>query len=87
MEVIPEKKLKYGWRYNGYAGNSFVTYDLSAEDEKTKLTLTHQGIETFPATANTDLIYKLAQYFTIGIYQTLPHKSYMKFQPTHIGLK
>ena len=52
MEVIPEKKFKYGWRYNGYAGNPFVTFDLSAEGEKTKLTLAHQGIETFPATAN-----------------------------------
>ena len=35
----------------------------------------------------TDLIYKLVQYFSIGIYQTLPHKSFTKFQPTHIGLK
>ena len=52
MEVIPEKILKYSWRYNSYTGNSFVTFDLSAEGETTKLTLTHQGLETFPATAN-----------------------------------
>ncbi len=25
-EVIPEKKLTYSWRYDGYAGNSFVTF-------------------------------------------------------------
>ena len=28
---------------------------------------------------NTDLIYKLAQYFSIGIYQTLPHKAIRNF--------
>ena len=36
---------------------------------------------------NTDLIYKLAQYFSTGICQTITHKSFTKFLPTHIGLK
>jgi uncharacterized protein YndB with AHSA1/START domain len=47
-EVIPEKKLTYSWRYDGYAGNSFVTFELSEEDGATHLRLTHSGIETFP---------------------------------------
>ncbi len=51
-EVIKEKKLTYSWRYEGFEGNSFVTFELSAEGEKTKLKLTHAGLETFPATAN-----------------------------------
>lgn len=54
LEVIPEKKLKHSWRYDGYEGNSFVTFELFAEGDKTKLKLTHEGLETFPI-SNTDL--------------------------------
>lgn len=49
VEVIPEKKLKHSWRYDGFEGNSFVTFELFEEGDKTKLVLTHEGLETFPA--------------------------------------
>jgi uncharacterized protein YndB with AHSA1/START domain len=50
-EVIPQKKIAYTWRYKGEPGDSLVTFELSAEDNnKTRLTLTHTGIETFPKT-------------------------------------
>ena len=53
-EVIPEKKLTYSWRYEGYEGISFVTFELFDEGEKkTRLKLTHAGLETFPKD-NTD---------------------------------
>ena len=48
-EVIPGKKLTYSWRYDGYPGNSFVTWELFEEGNKTRLKLTHAGLETFPA--------------------------------------
>jgi uncharacterized protein YndB with AHSA1/START domain len=48
-EVVPEKKLTYSWRYDGYAGNSFVTFELFPQEaDKTLLRLTHAGLETFP---------------------------------------
>ena len=47
-EVIVNKKLKYSWRYEGYSGKSFVTFELFDENGKTRLRLTHEGIETFP---------------------------------------
>ena len=47
-EVIPEKKLTYSWRYGGYEGNSFVTFELFAEGNKTELKLTHTSLDTFP---------------------------------------
>ena len=48
-EIIPNKKLQYTWRYDGYEGNSVVTFELFAEGDKTRLKLTHAGLETFPA--------------------------------------
>ena len=47
-EVIPQKKLAYTWRYEGHEGNSLVTFELFADGDKTRLKLTHEGLETFP---------------------------------------
>lgn len=48
-EVIPQKKLTYSWRYEGYEGLSFVCFELFPEgDNSTRLKLTHSGLETFP---------------------------------------
>lgn len=53
-EVIAGKKLTYSWRYGGYEGNSFVIFELFPEGNKTRLRLTHEGLETFPK-SNPDL--------------------------------
>lgn len=47
-EVVVGKKLTYSWRYEGYEGISYVTFELFPEGRKTRLKLTHGGIETFP---------------------------------------
>jgi uncharacterized protein YndB with AHSA1/START domain len=49
-EVIPQKKLVYTWRYKGHEGDSLVTFELFADGDKTRLKLTHEGLETFPKT-------------------------------------
>jgi len=49
-EVIPERKLTYSWRFKGFDGISFLTFDLKPEGpSSTFLRLTHQGLESFPA--------------------------------------
>lgn len=48
-EVIPEQKLTYSWRYEGYEGITYVTFELFSENKKTRLRLTHTGFETFPS--------------------------------------
>lgn len=54
IEVIPRKKLTYSWRYDGYEGDSFVTFELFEEGNKTRVRLVHKGLETFPVTAHND---------------------------------
>ena len=49
-EVIPQKKLAYTWRYKGHEGDSLVAFELFADGDKTRLKLTHEGLETFPKT-------------------------------------
>jgi len=47
-EVIPGKKLTHSWKYEDYPGESFVSWELFDEGDKTRLKLTHTGLETFP---------------------------------------
>jgi uncharacterized protein YndB with AHSA1/START domain len=49
-EVVPQKKIAYTWRYEGHEGDSLVTFELFDEGGKTKLKLTHAGLETFVKT-------------------------------------
>ncbi|HVO74570.1 MAG TPA: SRPBCC family protein [Ignavibacteriaceae bacterium] len=46
-EVVPERKISYTWKYKGYPGISLVTFELYGEGGKTRLKLTHEGIESF----------------------------------------
>ena len=32
VEVIPEKKLSYSWRYDGYPGNTMVIFELNKQN-------------------------------------------------------
>ncbi|UPT67085.1 MAG: SRPBCC domain-containing protein [Sphingobacteriales bacterium JAD_PAG50586_3] len=51
------KKLAYTWTYEGYEGESVVTWELSVEGSQTRLKLTHTGLETLPA-SNPDFAVK-----------------------------
>ncbi len=44
-EVIEGKKLTYSWKYEGHSAETYVTWELFEEDGKTRLKLTHEGIE------------------------------------------
>jgi len=46
VEVVIGKKLSYTWRYEGYEGDSLVSFELFKEGDKTRLKLTHEGIES-----------------------------------------
>lgn len=49
LEVVEGRKLKHSWKYQGHEGESFVTWELIPEgNSKTKVVLTHEGLETFP---------------------------------------
>ncbi len=57
-EVKPGKKISYDWSFGGFPGRSIVTFELSAAGKKTKLKLTHTGIETFLPDVNPPLARK-----------------------------
>ncbi len=48
LEVEPMKKIVYDWRYSEYSGNGKVTFLLSREDDNILLTITSEGMESFP---------------------------------------
>jgi uncharacterized protein YndB with AHSA1/START domain len=47
-EAIPGEKLVYSWLFEGCPGKSYVSWELFNEGDKTRLKLTHAGLETFP---------------------------------------
>ncbi len=49
MEVEVNKKLSYTWRYKDFEGDSLVSFELFPEGEDTRIRLTHEGLDTFPA--------------------------------------
>lgn len=72
QEAIVNNKLSYTWRYEGYEGNSLVSFELSPESDKTKLTLTHTGLETFPATTKAFAKENFMEGWTAIIGKLLP---------------
>jgi uncharacterized protein YndB with AHSA1/START domain len=48
-ESVENKELSYTWRYDGYPGESEVSFELFPEGEQTRLKLIHKGLDTFPA--------------------------------------
>ena len=47
-EVIPLKKLKYEWTFEGYKGRSTTLFELFAKENSTMLILNVEVLEDFP---------------------------------------
>ncbi|MDQ7816039.1 MAG: SRPBCC domain-containing protein [Melioribacteraceae bacterium] len=47
-EIIPTKKIKYEWTYEGYTGRSTTLFELFSQENSTKLILTVEVLEDFP---------------------------------------
>ncbi len=48
IEVVPNKKIVYSWKYENINGEGTVTFELIEENHQTKLVLTNEGLESFP---------------------------------------
>jgi uncharacterized protein YndB with AHSA1/START domain len=57
-EVVPGKKITYDWRFAGNPGISFVTFELFPQGDRTRLKLTHTGLESFDPRNNPALARK-----------------------------
>lgn len=61
IEVVPNKKLKHTWEHPGHsAGTSTLTWELTPQQDSTKVTLTHVGIE--------DITDEKSKYFNKNSY-------------------
>lgn len=47
-EAIPNKKIVYTWKFENYPGDSIVEWELSEQDNSTKLKLKVIVLEDFP---------------------------------------
>jgi uncharacterized protein YndB with AHSA1/START domain len=47
-EVVPLKRIAYSWKFKEYEGEGLVVFELSEDDDLTKLKLTNSGLESFP---------------------------------------
>ena len=47
-QVEPYKKISYNWKYEGYVGDSEVSFEISEFENKSKLKVKHQVLESFP---------------------------------------
>lgn len=47
-EVVPNKKITYTWKFDGYSGDSFVEFELFEQSNQTKLKLSVTVLEDFP---------------------------------------
>jgi uncharacterized protein YndB with AHSA1/START domain len=45
VEVVPNRKLSYTWRFEGYAGDSLVSIELTPQGLQTHIRLTHADME------------------------------------------
>ncbi|MFO1524475.1 MAG: SRPBCC domain-containing protein [Turneriella sp.] len=72
-EVIPQKKLSYSWRYEGYSGDSLVAFELVAQGSKTLLRFSHAGLDTFPADAPDLAAKNFAEGWNHIILKALPN--------------
>ncbi|MBL8033523.1 MAG: SRPBCC domain-containing protein, partial [Leptospiraceae bacterium] len=72
-EVIPQKKLSYSWRYEGYSGDSLVAFELVAQGSKTLLRFSHTGLDTFPADAPDLAAKNFAEGWNHIILKALPN--------------
>ncbi len=48
LQVVPGSRLVVEWRFGGMSGVSVATMELFAEGKKTRLLLTHEGVDSFP---------------------------------------
>lgn len=46
-EVVPNKKIAYSWKFDGYSGDSFVEFELFEQSDQTKLKLSVTVLEDF----------------------------------------
>lgn len=48
LEVIPNNKIVYHWRYDNYPGEGYVTFEIDGSEDGSNLSVVAEGMHTFP---------------------------------------
>ena len=46
-EVVPQRKVVYNWKYEGHAGDSLISFEVSGDEHSCQLRVTMQVLEDF----------------------------------------
>lgn len=47
-ESVPDQKIVYDWRYEGFPGKGIVTFEILDDESGCRLRVSAEGVESFP---------------------------------------
>lgn len=87
-EVVTGQRLSFSWQYNHYDALTYVTFELSEEDDdRTRIRLSHEGLEAYPDSDPDFSKESFAEGWTWIIDTALKEYIEKAYRPSPVALK